>query len=371
MRFPVGLGSHSTFELPVYKWVELPNLFDIPGYRNLAIPIYRSPGRFGPGVLLVHGNSCSSRAYVHQVFSVLGRVLEMYLVDMAGFGRSQKIEPDLPLPTDELGVPVGFPEYQIGMMESVYAVASDPDLAPTVFVGWSLGGDILLLARGAGLLPNAEGFMIFGTAPAGADPPTTEAPFKGPDVPGAPLSILLSFALAFELDVTAPLGFTFNGDFADLVPAYAPPPISDAPNIGEAFARALFDEEQRSSGDVPAFFLEDTFDRADARARGSIGVAALGLLPPGTLPDELEVLEELAGDPASPDDDIPIAVLVGEEEALVNRQYLRDLASEGAIPTLWLGNVLEIPGAGHAVQFDSPALFNALLGLFVADVAYD
>lgn len=367
-------GTTATFDFPVYKWIELPNLRKFPGYRKLAIPVYKSSGRRGPGILLVHGNSTSCRAFVRQVFGGLGRTFKIYMIDMPGWGRSEKIEPGVPFPTDEAGVPIGFPEYQIGLMESVHVVASDPELAPTVFVGWSLGGDVLLLAHGAGLLPNAMGFFIYGTAPVGANPPTTETPYLGPNLPmvaGDPLSILMSFAFAFEPDPDAPVGFTFDGDFADPVPAWAPRPISDAPSIGEAFVRAFFNRGQRLSGSVPEFVREDALDRADQRARGSVGVAALGLMPEDRrLPDELEALKRLAGDPASPHDDIPIAILVGKEEAFVNSAYLQDLADSGAIPTLWQDRILEIRGAGHAIQFDRPYLFNTLLAKFVADVTH-
>ncbi|MCS6828489.1 MAG: hypothetical protein NZ553_17880 [Caldilinea sp.] len=39
------------------------------------------------------------------------------------------------------------------------------------------------------------------------------------------------------------------------------------------------------------------------------------------------------------------------------------------MPTLWRGAVQVIPGAGHAPQWETPEVFNALLGAFLADCA--
>ncbi len=76
----------------------------------------------------------------------------------------------------------------------------------------------------------------------------------------------------------------------------------------------------------------------------------------------------LAGDPGNPDDDIPIAVLVGKDEALLNAQYLFDLANAGAFPTLWNGKIIEVPSVGHAIQYERPSMFNQTLLRFVVDV---
>ncbi|MEL6548604.1 MAG: hypothetical protein AAFQ82_28535, partial [Myxococcota bacterium] len=143
-----------------------------------------------------------------------------------------------------------------------------------------------------------------------------------------------------------------------------------APSVGDAYVRAFFRDRRRESGRVPEFFLEDGFDRSDSRARGSVGAVGLGLLPPGGFPDELDVLRSLAGDPSTPDDDIPIAVVVGKQDAFVNPAYLEALKTGGVLPTLWFDTIIEVRGAGHATQFDSPFVFNWLVQAFAHDVSH-
>lgn len=353
--------SNKHFDFKLFKEIQLPS------FPNITVPVFKSSGTKGPGILMVHGISSSSRSFVFQLLSLLGLERQIFLVDLPGFGRAGKVDPSLPFPVDDQGIPAGFPEYQSGLVEAVSVVGNDAEVTAEVFVGWSLGGNILLLAQGAGLLPNMKGLFIFSTAPTGSNPPTTEAPFLPPNVPNFPfdLSILTSFGFSFQLDETSPLGFSFNGVFTDPVPAYAPPPISDAPDIGAAYIRAFFNETRRIDGDVPEFFLKDGFDRSDSRARGSIGVIAFGLLPGSGLPDELEVLKGLEGNPNDPTDDIPIAVVVGKEDAFVNPNYLMDLNDEGAIPTLWKNKIIRVRNAGHAIHFERPLRFNLLLRDFI------
>ncbi len=61
---------------------------------------------------------------------------------------------------------------------------------------------------------------------------------------------------------------------------------------------------------------------------------------------------------------VPLAVVHGAEDQLVNIDYIRSLK----MPTLWRGEVQIIEGAGHAPHWERPESFNALLADFVADV---
>jgi len=336
---------------------------------EIDIPIYRSKGKRGPGILLVHGNSSSSRSYIRQLYSALGNHYQLYLLDLPGHGLASKVDEDREFPRQPNGLPLGFSEYQTGLVEAVSLVANDPDVQAEVLVGWSLGGDVILLAQGAGLLPNAKGLMIFGTAPSGANPPTSESPFKPPYVPGVPgLGLLASFGFSFELDLNNPLGFNLLGQFSSPVPPYAPQPISEYDSRGKAYVQSFFNQTRRDFGIIPNLFLEDALNRSDDRFRASLGVVALGLLPPGGLPDELDVLRSLEGNPQDPTDDIPILVALGEEDAFINEEYLQDLKSSGGIPTLWKDEIFVFPRTGHAVHYERPLLFNLLLHKFVRDI---
>lgn len=352
----VSLDAAYAFEMQVFKTVTLPS------FPNIEVPIYKSPGTKGPGVLFIHGNSSSSRAYIKQQVSALGLTHKLFFMDLPGFGRASKVNPSLPFPVDSAGMPVGFPEYQVGLVEAIIRVANDPQVNAKVLVGWSLGGDLALLAQGTGALPNTKGIMMFGTAPTGADAPAVP-PFNEPNVPGLPfaLGVLPSFGLAFELTGQPPLGFDFLGQFTDAVPPYAPAPISNSANIGRAYIRAFFKNSTRLNGPIAPFFWEDGFDRADARARGSVGVVSFGLLPPGpvTLPDELDVMQNLT---------FPIAVLQGEQDAFVNLDYLKALKQNGLMPTLWKNKIVKVNNAGHAIQYERPVQFNQLLREFLNDL---
>ena len=101
--------------------------------------------------------------------------------------------------------------------------------------------------------------------------------------------------------------------------------------------------------DIPPFFLEDVA-RTDARARGALG-ASVGA---GLYRDEGAVARGLK---------VPLAVLHGREEQLVNARYFGSVA----MPTLWRGAVQIIPGAGHTPQWETPDAFDALIEAFVED----
>ncbi|KHD90039.1 MAG: hypothetical protein OM95_00525 [Bdellovibrio sp. ArHS] len=359
-------GSSASFDLVPFKTIALSSA------PSITIPIYKSSGHHGPAILLVHGNSSSSRSYVKQILGSLGVHRKIFALDLPGYGQSGKMPVHLPLPVDAQGLPLGFPQYQSGLVEAISLVANDAAVNAEVVVGWSLGGDLTLLTQGLGLLPNVKGIMMFGTAPAGAQSPAGIQPFKEPNIPGLPftLGILPSFGFAFQMNPAALYGFDLGASFLDPVPAYAPAPINQAPNVGTAYVRAFFKESTRLSGQVPWIFYEDGMYRADARARASLGAIVLGFAPQGPIafPDEIQVLQNLAGSPATSADDIKIAVLHGEEDAFVNLDYLKALKTNGLLPTLWKNKIHVIKDAGHAPHFERPAKFNHLLDGFVRDL---
>ena len=60
---------------------------------------------------------------------------------------------------------------------------------------------------------------------------------------------------------------------------------------------------------------------------------------------------------------VPLAVLHGDEEQLVNGRYFGSVA----MPTLWRGAVQMIPDAGHTPQWETPKVFDALIEAFVKE----
>lgn len=267
-------------------------VLDVDG---LAIAVTRSAGR-GPPVVLVHGNSASARAFGKQLDGPLGARLHLVAIDLPGHGESQ----DARDPAATYCLP--------GYARILAGVAGQLGLTRAVFAGWSLGGHIVLEAAPA--LPQAAGFLIFGTPPLGV-PPAMEAAFHASPAMQAVFAETLTDA---EID---------------------------------AWLRESVTEPD---GRVPALFHADA-RRTDGRARALLA-ASIG---PGGYRDEVELVARLRQ---------PLAVLHGEHERIVRTDYLRGLT----MPTLWRGAVQLIAEAGHAPQWEQPAAFDALVEAFVADV---
>jgi pimeloyl-ACP methyl ester carboxylesterase len=206
--------------------------------------------------------------------------------------------------------PVADADMALGIAGSARLVAKaaeDLGLQDAVLVGWSLGGHIALEALAH--LPHCKGILIFGTPPL-AFPP---------DMAGA--------FLPNEIMAT---GFAAAPSTAEM----------------RGYVDAFFAPGTQES---PEFFYDD-MRRADGRAR----VAVAASIRPGGYADEVEIVRNLH---------VPLAVLQGAEEQLVNLDYLRTLA----MPTLWRGEIQVIPGAGHAPHWEQPDAFNTLLAAFVHD----
>lgn len=260
-----------------------------------TIAIYQSKGA-GPAALLVHGNSCSSHAYQRQLESALGEKYRLVAMDLPGHGQSPRASD----PQATYNLP--------GYARAVVEVAKQLGLTNAVFVGWSLGGHLLLEASAQ--LPNAAGWMIFGTPPLAFPPAMAEAFLPNP-----------AMGAAFK------------------------PDLSEEEIAG--FASAFF----KPGTPVPALFLED-IRRTDGPARGLMAAS----IAPGGYADEIEIVAKLSA---------PLAILHGEHEQLVNRAYIQTLK----MPTLWRGAVQVIQDAGHAPQWEQPEQFNALLEAFLQETA--
>ena len=260
---------------------------------NGALAVHQSAGD-GPPIVFLHSNSSSARAFARQLEGSLGRRRRVVAIDLLGHGQSENA-------TDAAAYLL--PGHALALI----AIAGNYGLDQAVFVGWSLGGHILLEA--APDLPRARGFAIYGTPPVSFPPAMTDAFLPNP-----------AMAAGFSAEVT-------HGQ-------------------AEAYVASFF---APGFADIPEFFVEDAM-RADGRAREQIAAS----LAPGVSRDEIHVVAHLSQ---------PLAVLHGAKERLVNGAYYGKLT----MPTLWRGAVQRIDSAGHAPQWETPVAFDALIEAFAAD----
>ncbi len=260
------------------------------------IAYYESAGT-GPSALIVHGNSSSGQAFQKQIEGPLGAKFHLVAIDLPGHGQSAPATD--PQSTYTLS----------GYAKIVVGVAQQLGLERGVFVGWSLGGHIVLEA--AAQLPNAAGFMIFGTPPIGFPPAMDQAFLPHPALPSG-----------FKRDLS-------EEEVTGYVTAFFRPDVAEVPESFKANVRAT-----------------------DGRARETLG-ASIG---PGGYLDEVEVVGNL---------ERPIAILHGEHEQLVSLPYIAGVKA----PTLWRGTVQVVPASGHAPFWENPEAFDALLEAFLNETA--
>jgi pimeloyl-ACP methyl ester carboxylesterase len=200
-------------------------------------------------------------------------------------------------------------DYSIpGYAEVLAGFARTLGAADAVLVGWSLGGHIALEA--APELPDAAGVVIFGTPPVGSAEQMAEGFLPNP-----------AMNVGFSATVSEAEAQSYAGSFT-------------AP--GSALA----------TGEFVADILA-----TDGAARTGL----MSSIVEGRFADEVAIVAELRR---------PLAIVQGAGEQLVNLDYLRQLTA----PTLWQGQVQLIPGAGHALHQEAPALFAELLTEFIADL---
>jgi len=197
--------------------------------------------------------------------------------------------------------------YSIAGYAAIVAnIVKQLELESVVIVGWSLGGHIALEI--IQILRDAKGVMIFGAPPLSFHPNVLQAFLLSPAIWSAYFLVNLSDAQA------------------------------------NRFAKACFSP---GSTNIPAFYSQDV-RRTDPRA----SISSLASFWPTRFPNEVEAIKKMT---------VPLAIIHGEREQLVNRLYLQSLK----VPTLWRGMIQIIPGAGHAASWDQPEYFNDLLGRFL------
>lgn len=119
------------------------------------IAITESEGK-GEVILLIHGNSLSSKSFNKQLDSSLGNVYHLIAIELPGHGDS----PPVSDPRNNYSFP-GYADAVIAVIKKLY-------LSNVVLVGHSLGGHIALeiSERFSGV----KGIFIFGTPPLGVPP---------------------------------------------------------------------------------------------------------------------------------------------------------------------------------------------------------
>lgn len=179
------------------------------------------------------------------------------------------------------------------------------DVSSPVVVGWSLGGGIALEALEQ--LPDATGFFIFGAPPLGVPPAIQEA-----FLPNPAMRLILS------------------------------------PTLTEAQATAVVKSMFRPGAELPPSFREAVL-KSDGQMRTQLAAST------AVRKDGVATVANMS---------VPLAVIHGAEDQLVNVDYIRSLK----MPTLWRDEVQVIEGAGHSPHWEQPERFNDLLANFVADV---
>lgn len=261
--------------------------------RSMAV---RRRGERGTPVVLVHGNSCSSRCFERQLSSDLAADFRLIAVDLPGHGDSE---------------PAADPEqvYTLpGYARAVAAAASGLGVEDAVFVGWSLGGHVLLEATEA--LARARGILVFGAPPISSSA----------DLPRA-------------MSTDPALGAAFREDSTD------------------AEVRALVGRFFRPGYAVPPAFFED-FHRTDKRARATLGASVAR----NDFRDEVRVARETKR---------PLAIVHGADDGITHGDYIQGLQLHG----LWRGGMQTVPGAGHTPHWENPEAFNRLVHDFVSSCA--
>lgn len=130
------------------------------------------------------------------------------------------------------------------------------------------------------------------------------------------------------------------------------------PAIPLFYTKELSKEQIHQLADACLFNKEFTEFVVNGMSKSSGLVRELtpAAIASGSYIDEVEVVEKLS---------IPLAVVHGERDAMVNSEYYKTLN----IPTLWKDEIQFIPKAGHFPQLENAVAFNALLKQFIEDIA--
>ncbi|HTA82662.1 MAG TPA: alpha/beta hydrolase [Bacteroidia bacterium] len=189
------------------------------------------------------------------------------------------------------------------LINSAPAVIKHFELKDYVIIGNSLGGDIILQLTQS--LTNCIGVMLINTPPVSKPPSMEKALLPNPLI-----------------------GMFFTKDY-------------DSVNLDTFMEIFLYDVKN-----TPEFIKSD-FQRTDGKSRQSLA-EAVGAL---NYNDEVEALKNLH---------IPVAIVAGKNEKMVNNDYYKTLD----IPKLWQKKIQVIEASAHCPQWEQSDTFNKLLDVF-------
>lgn len=261
------------------------------------IACYESGGK-DITLFFIHSNSTSAVLFEPQFKGALGKKYRLVGIDLPGHGHSA--------PATTPAEIYSLPGYAAIVIEAAKMLNAED----AIFVGWSLGGHILLEASER--LHKAKGFMIFGTPPLGNPPQMDKAFILGPGTE-----------------------HIFKSDLND--------------EEITRWAATQFSPE--TCFEIPPCF-SDAIRNSKSDARVFLGKSIGNLI----FTDELKAIESIRA---------PLAILHGEKDRCVNLEYLKAIKSSA----LWRKDIQVISGAGHSPQWERSEVFNALVEAFIDDVS--
>lgn len=194
-----------------------------------------------------------------------------------------------------------------GLAGCIDDVIEQMKIARVALFGWSLGGHVAIEV--ASRNDRIAGMMVVGAPP----------------VPPGLIGMLRGFHPSFDLLLASKQKFT--------------------PRDVDRFERLCF----AGNGD-PAF--HDMIERADGRLRAVFSNSLMR----GEGADQRKTVENAS---------VPIAFVNGADDPIVRLNYFSGLD----VPNLFDGTAHVIAGAGHAVFWDRPEIFNPLVNRFLVDVS--
>jgi pimeloyl-ACP methyl ester carboxylesterase len=258
-----------------------------------------------PSLLLLHGNSSSSKIWRHLLDSVnLTSRRRIIAFDLPGHGSSS----DAPDP-ERSYTQRGYAELAVHILQHL-------KVESVVVLGWSLGGhvgiEMVPLLKGGRV--NMKGLMIIGAPPA-----------LGPE------QLMQGFLMpAASPDATSHMMLPGKRDWTE--------------EETVAFAHA-------TAGEPFERWIEDCARRTDGRARERMFGAFVG----GVGVDQRRVVEE--------EEDVLVAVVNGGREPFVNLDFLDAIKWK----RLWREECVRMEGLGHAPFWERPEAFEGLLTEFLQD----